>query len=119
MVPEGDTGPSPSSGLAQLAAVTTAFVGGWAVFFAGAHLFGVIVTATRGRYPAYEFRFAALLIVGVTLVYGGLVCITAGRGLARGRRTAWGRAVIGTSLIVLVSVPLSPSSRSSPARSLS
>lgn len=78
------------------------------MFFAGAHLFGVIVTATRGRYPAYEFRFAALLIVGMTLVYGGLVCITAGRGLARGRRTAWGRAVIGTSLIVLVSVPLIP-----------
>ena len=83
-------------------------MGGWTVFFAGAHLFGVIVTATRGRYPAYEFRFAALLIIGMTVVYGGLVCITAMRGLVRGRRSAWGRAVIGTSLIVLVSVPLIP-----------
>jgi hypothetical protein len=102
------TDTSPSSGLAQFAAATTAFVGGWAVFFAGAHLISVIAAATMGYYPAYQFRFAALLIVGMTLVYGGLVCITAVRGLASGRRSAWGRAVIGTSLIVLVSVPLIP-----------
>jgi hypothetical protein len=108
VVPDGDIDPSPLSGLVQIAAVTTAFVGGWAVFFAGAHLISVMVAATMGHYPAYAFRFAALLIVGMPLVFGGLVCITAVRGLARGRRSAWGRAVIGTSLIVLVSGPLIP-----------
>jgi hypothetical protein len=47
-----------------------------------------MVAATMGYYPAYQFRFAALLIVGITLVYGGLVCITAVRGLGRRRRSA-------------------------------
>jgi hypothetical protein len=108
MVAEGDPAPEQARGLAQVAAATTAFIGGLAIFFMSAHLYGVLVTASRGRYATYDFRLAALLIVGMTAVVGGVVCLTAVRGLARGRRSAWGRALIGTVLLLVVWVPLGP-----------
>jgi hypothetical protein len=71
------------------------------------HLYGVIVSAT-GRGYAYDFRLAALLLVGIALVFGGALCLSAARGLARHQRNAWGRALIGTLLLLLVLVPLIP-----------
>ena len=44
----------------------------------------------------------------MALVFGGLLCLSAVRGLARGKRTAWGRAFIGTLLLLLVIVPMIP-----------
>jgi hypothetical protein len=72
-----------------------------------AHLYGVLVTATRRSY-AYDFRLAALLVVGMVLVFAAALCLSAVRGLARRQRVAWGRALIGTLLLLLVLVPLSP-----------
>jgi hypothetical protein len=72
-----------------------------------AHLYGVLVTATSRSY-AYDFRLAALLLVGMALVVGAALCLSAVRGLARRRRAAWGRALIGTLLLLFVLVPLSP-----------
>jgi hypothetical protein len=72
-----------------------------------AHLVSVVVAATTLGY-AYNFRLAALILVGITLVFGGALCLSAVRGLWQGRRTAWDRALVGTLLLLLVLVPLGP-----------
>ena len=72
-----------------------------------AHIQGVMATATRRGYD-YDFRYAALVLVGITVAYAGLLCLWAVRGLARGQRAAWDRALSGTLLLLLVSVPLIP-----------
>ena len=89
------------------AAVMTLLVGLLLTVMGLGHLYGVIVTAQIKGY-AYDFRLAALLVVGMALVFGGALCLSAVRGLARGQRTAWGRALIGTLLLLLVLVPLIP-----------
>jgi hypothetical protein len=71
------------------------------------HIQGVVETATRRGYP-YDFRYAALLLVGITVAYSGVLCLWAARGLARGERPAWDRAVSGTILLLLVGVLLIP-----------
>jgi hypothetical protein len=106
-VPPGQTGPSSQAGCSQLAAGTSLFVGLLIGIMGLAHLYGVMVTATRRSY-AYDFRLAALLLVGMALVFAAALCLSAVRGLARRQRAAWGRALIGTLLLLLVLVPLSP-----------
>jgi hypothetical protein len=71
------------------------------------HMQGVIETATRRGY-AYDFRYAGLLLVGIVIIYSGVLCLWAVRGLARGERAAWDRALSGTILLLLVAVPLIP-----------
>jgi len=71
------------------------------------HIQGVTETATRRGYP-YDFRYAGLLIVGIVIVYSGVLFLWAARGLARGERPAWDRALSGTILLLLVAVPLIP-----------
>jgi hypothetical protein len=71
------------------------------------HIQGVVQTATRRGYP-YDFRYAGLLIVGIMIVYAGVLCLWAVRGLARGERPAWDRALSGTILLLLVGVTLIP-----------
>lgn len=71
------------------------------------HIQGVIETASRRGYP-YDFRYAGLLLVGITIVYSGVLCLWAVRGLARGERPAWDRALSGTILLLLVALPLIP-----------
>jgi hypothetical protein len=71
------------------------------------HIQGVVATATRRGYP-YDFRYAGLLIVGIAIAYSGVLCLWAVRGLARGERPAWDRALSGTILLLLVGVPLIP-----------
>jgi hypothetical protein len=86
----------------------TAFVGLLITIMGLGHLYGVIVAATtRGDY-SYNFRFAGLLLVGSTLVFGAALCLSAVRGLARGQRPAWNRALSGTILLLLVFVLLIP-----------
>jgi hypothetical protein len=106
-VPPGQSGPSSQAGSSQLAAGVSLFVGLLLTVMGLAHLYGVVVTATRRSY-AYDFRLAALLLVGMALVLGAALCLSAVRGLARRRRAAWGRAMIGSLLLLLVLVPLSP-----------
>lgn len=108
-VPPGQMGPSSQAGWSQLAAGTSLFVGLLIIIIIMglAHLYGVMVTATRRSY-AYDFRLAALLLVGMALVFAAALCLSAVRGLARRQRAAWGRALIGTLLLLLVLVPLNP-----------
>jgi len=71
------------------------------------HIQGVVETATRRGYP-YDFRYAGLLLIGIMVAYSGVLCLWAARGLARGERPAWDRALSGTILLILVSVPIIP-----------
>lgn len=103
----GDDRSEPMDGALAAAAGMTVFVGLLLTVMGFGHLYGVIVAAT-GRGYAYDFRLASLLLVGIALVFGGALCLSAVRGLARGKRTAWGRALIGTLLLILVLVPLIP-----------
>jgi hypothetical protein len=75
--------------------------------FGGAHLEGVIQVAIERGY-AYNFRLASLLLLGLLLVFGGGLCLTAVRGLARGRRRAWERGLIGAVLLIVVATPMTP-----------
>ena len=106
-VPPGQSGPGSQAGSSQLAAAISLFVGLLLTLMGLAHLYGVIVTATSRSY-AYDFRLAALLLVGMALVVGAALCLSAVRGLARRQRAAWGRALVGTLLLLFVLVPLSP-----------
>ena len=103
---------APSRGNARPGVVTAAVV--VAVWFGLGniiqglgHIQGVVETATRRGYP-YDFRYAGLLLVGIMIVYSGVLCLWAVRGLARGERPAWDRALSGTILLLLVAVPLVP-----------
>jgi hypothetical protein len=89
-----------------VAAGMTLYVGLASTIFGGAHLWGVMVTASRGAYPSYDFRLAALLLLGITMVFAGVLCLTAVRGLARGQRRAWDRAMIGSLLLLVATVPI-------------
>jgi hypothetical protein len=60
---------------------------------------------------AYDFRLAALLLVGITITYAAASRLSAVRGVARGQRPAWDRAVSGALLLLLVTVPLIPIQR--------
>ena len=106
-VPPAQTGPSSEAGWSPLAAATSLFVGLLVIIMGLGHLYGVLVTATTRSY-AYDFRLAALLLVGMALVFGAALCLSAVRGLARRQRAPWGRALIGTVLLLLVFVPLGP-----------
>jgi hypothetical protein len=105
-----NSGPESAARILAAAAGLTLFVGLLVTVMGLAHVYGVIVTASRRGYP-YDFRYAALLLVGSTLVLGAALCVSAVRGLARGHRTAWWRAMIGTVLLLLVlvlNIPLQP-----------
>ena len=42
------------------------------------------------------------------MVLAGVLCLTAVRGLVRGQRRAWDRAMIGTLFLLLVTAPITP-----------
>ena len=58
----------------------TLFVGMLITIMGLGHVYGVIVTATNRGY-AYDFRLAALFVVGIALVFGGALCLSAVLGL--------------------------------------
>jgi hypothetical protein len=103
----GDDRPEPMDAPLAAAAGMSLFVGLLITVMGLGHLYGVMVTATGKNY-GYDFRLAALLVVGMALVFGGALSLSAVRGLVRRQRTAWGRALIGTLLLLLVLVPLGP-----------
>ena len=114
MEPQGEPDPSPlpaasklATGIWKFAAGVSLFVGVATTIFASAHLDGVMQAAITKGY-AYNFRLASLLIVGMAMVAGGVLCIAARRELARGHRIGWQRAFYGSVLLVLVSMPLEP-----------
>ena len=103
----GSDRPKPMDGTLLGSAAITLLVGLLITVMGLGHLYGVLVTAQIKGYP-YDFRLAALFIVGMALVFGSALCLSAVRGVARGQRTAWSRAVIGTLVLLLVTVPLIP-----------
>jgi hypothetical protein len=109
-VPPHDAAPSRDNarpGVVTAAVAVTLWIGLGNTIGGLGHMQGVIETATRRGYP-YDFRYAGLLLVGITIVYSGVLCLWAVRGLARGERAAWDRALSGTILMLLVAVPLIP-----------
>lgn len=104
---QGEPDPSPLSAAFKWAAGLTLFLGGFTTISASAHLEGVIQAAITKGYT-YDFRLAALLIVGMALLGAGVLCIAGVRELARGHRIGWERAFYGTVLLVLVAMPLEP-----------
>lgn len=96
------------AGILRVAAGTTLYIGLASTIFGGAHFLGVTGNASRGVYPSYDFRLASMLLLGVTMVFAGVLCLTAVRGLNRGQRRAWDRGVIGSTLLLLVTAPITP-----------
>ena len=96
-----------AAGFHTAAAVVTILVGLFGTIAGGAHLQGVTETALRRGY-AYDVRLAGVLLLGLTIVFAGVLCLTAVRGLARGERRAWDRAMIGTLLLIVVTAPIYP-----------
>lgn len=97
--------------LANILAVVagmTLLVGLNSTIFGGAHLLGVIGNISRRAYDSYDFRVASLLLLGITMVFAGVLCLTAVRGLARGQRPAWDRVMIGSLLLLLATAPITP-----------
>ena len=94
-------------GVVTAAVAVTLWIGLGTTIGGLGHIQGVVETATRRGYP-YDFRYAGLLLVGVTVAYSGVLLLWAVRGLARGERAAWDRALSGTILLLLVAVPLIP-----------
>lgn len=95
------------AGFLAAAAGLTLYVGLASTIFGGAHLQGVISVAIARGY-VYDFRLAALLLLGMTMVFAGVLCLKAVRGLARRQRRAWDRAISGTILLLLVTAPITP-----------
>jgi hypothetical protein len=98
------------AGILIVAVGVTLYLGVSGVIGGLAHLQGVIANATTRNY-AYDFRLAGLLLVGIMIVYGGVLCLSAVRGLVRHQRRAWDRAMGGTLLLLLVCIPLIPVQR--------
>ena len=94
-------------GVVTAAVVVALWLGLGNIFQGLGHIQGVIATATRRGYP-YDFRYAGLLLVGIMIIYSGVLFLWAVRGLARGERPAWDRALSGTILLLLIAVPLIP-----------
>jgi hypothetical protein len=103
----GNDRPEPLDGALAGSAAMNLLVGLLTTVMGLGHLSSVIVVATVRGY-AYDFRLASLLLVGIALVIGGALCLSAVRGLARRQRAAWGRALIGTLLLLIVLVALGP-----------
>jgi hypothetical protein len=93
------------AGLLAAAAGWTLLVGLNGAIFGAAHLEGVIQVAMERGY-AYDFRLASLLLLGIGMVFASVLCLTAVRGLAHGQRRAWDRAMIGTLLLLVVTIPI-------------
>jgi hypothetical protein len=106
-VPQTETEATHQPASLQAAAGVTAFVGLVATVMGGAHLQGVIGNSLRRGY-AYDLRLEALLVLGFGIVFAGVLCLSAVRGLARGQRRAWDRALIGSVLLILVTGPIMP-----------
>jgi hypothetical protein len=102
-----ETATSSAPASTQIAAGLSLVVGLLLAIMGAAHLQGVLTVATSRGYD-YDFRLAGLLLVGSTLVFGGALCLSSVRGLARGRPTAWVRAMCGTLLLLLVLLLMSP-----------
>jgi len=78
------------------------------------HLIGVLGLAIeralghRATAFTYDFRFSALLIVGVAVAGSGLLCLRWAGRLTTGALEAWRGAMTGTVLLLIVDLLLIP-----------
>ena len=73
------------------------------------HLQGVLRKAFGGPEPfSYNFHFYSVVMLGVLVAAPGLVCLWNVRGLARGERRAWKRALGASLTVITVNAPLVP-----------
>jgi hypothetical protein len=93
----------------SVAAAVGTFVGLVALGLGAAHLIGVVAVAIRRTAPfLYDFRFAALLLVGVVIVFAGAVALVAAQRLARADVGARRVGLVGTSLLIASNAVLVP-----------
>ncbi len=102
--------------LAALSAVATiSFFNGTLIAALGAgHFIAVVNQAVSGQGSgpggafAYDFRFYALVLLGMLLIAGGVGCFTPARGLTRGEARAWKVTVWSTVALLAINLPLIP-----------
>jgi hypothetical protein len=90
-----------------IAAAVVLFVGLVAAALGVAHEVAVIAVAAERAAFTWDFRFASLLLVGLLLAAAGLTCAAGAFELSRGTG-AYGRALVGAVLLLLVNAPLIP-----------
>ncbi len=97
-------------GAALTAVGTISFFGGTIIATLGsAHLIAVTSSGvTRGSAFVYDFRFYALVHLGVLLIAGGVACLTSGNRLTRGEPRAWKTTLWVTVALLAINVPLIP-----------
>ena len=57
---------------------------------------------------AYDFRFYALVQLGMLLIAGGVACLGPAGGLTRGEPHAWRATLWATAALLAINVPLIP-----------
>jgi hypothetical protein len=97
-------------GAALTAVGTISFFGGTIIATLGAaHLIAVTSSGvTRGSAFVYDFRFYALVHLGVLLIAGGVACFISGNRLTRGEPRAWKTTLWVTVALLAINVPLIP-----------
>ena len=100
--------------LATLTVVATiSFFNGTLIAALGAgHLIAVVSRAVSGVGSGpggtfvYDFRFYALVLLGMLLMAGGVGCFTPARGLTRGETRAWKTALWSSVALLAINLPL-------------
>ena len=93
----------------RLASWASLLLGAWVVLSGVAHTVGSL-RVNVGVKP-YDFRFASLMTLGLSLVFAGLLQAAAGRGVARGEGWAFGLGVAASLFVVglvLLLLPVLP-----------
>ncbi len=112
--------------LAALTAVgTISFFNGVLIAALGAgHLIAVVSRAFSGEGSApgdtfaFDFRFYALVQLGMLLIAGGVACFSQVRGLMRGEPRAWKATLWATVALLAINAPLIPIQGFAPGFSL-
>ena len=73
-----------------------------------AHTLAVIGRALRRPSFVYDFRLYSLVLLGACQIAGGLRCLSTSRSVVRGDARAWRAALVATTLLLIVNVPLMP-----------
>ena len=83
----------------------------------GAHFFAVMARALRGVGIqgavafSYDFRFYALLMLGLLLAVPGILCLRSARSLTKGEPAAWKNAFWSSVVLMVVNGLLIPIQR--------
>ena len=78
------------------------------------HLIAVVSRAVSGEGSGpdgafvYDFRFYALVLLGMLLMAGGVGCFAPARGLTHGEKRAWRTTLWSTVALLVINVPLIP-----------